>query len=80
MSKIKLTLSIEESLIRLAKEVAKSKQTSVSELISSYLATFTSQPDRAYLSEELHGIAKSDLSKMTDTEIKALRLKEKYGV
>ncbi len=80
MEKVKLTLSIENHLISLAKEVAKSKNTSVSELVSSYLATFKSMPDRVFESEELYGIAKSELSQKTDKEIKAIMMKEKYGV
>jgi hypothetical protein len=80
MEKVKLTLSIDEQLINLAKQVAKSRKTSVSELVSSYLATFKSTPKPTFEADKLYGIAKSDLSQMSDEEIKALRMKDKYGV
>lgn len=80
MDKVKLTLSIDEQLINLAKQVAKSRKTSVSELVSSYLATFKSIPKLTFEADKLYGIAKSDLSQMSDEEIKALRMKDKYGV
>lgn len=80
MEKVKLTLSIDEQLINLAKQVAKSRKTSVSELVSSYLATFKSTSKPTFEADNLYGIAKSDLSQMSDEEIKALRMKDKYGV
>jgi len=80
MEKVKLTLSIGEHLISLAKEVAKTNKTSVSELVSSYLSTFKTASERMYEADKLYGIAKSELSEMSDKQIKALMMKEKYGI
>lgn len=80
MEKVKLTLSIDEQLICLAKQVAKSKKTSVSELVSSYLETFKTTAKPAFEADKLYGIAKSELSQMSDEEIKAFRMNDKYGV
>jgi hypothetical protein len=63
----------------LAKQVTKSKKTTISELVSSHLATFKAVSDRAFEADELYGIAKSELSQMSDEDITALRMKEKYG-
>jgi hypothetical protein len=60
--KVKLTLSIDEQLINLAKQVAKLKKIPVSELVSSYLATLKAASNRAFEADELYGIAKSELS------------------
>ena len=80
MEKVKLTLSIDEQLITLAKQVAKSKKTSVSELVSSYLATFKTKPEATFEADKLYGIAKSRLSQLSDEEINVLRMKDKYGI
>ncbi|GHB84130.1 DUF6364 family protein [Persicitalea jodogahamensis] len=85
MSKVKLTLTIEESVVNHAKVVAKRNRQSLSDMIENFLAS--TQPKKMSLKSpkmttalKLRGIAKSTLSKKTDKEIKAMMYKEKYGI
>ena len=83
MSKVKLTLTIEEAVITHAKAVARRNRQSLSEMIETFLAK--TESDNAISSEmstalELRGSAKSVLSNKSDREIRATMYRDKYGV
>ncbi len=85
MPKVKLTLTIEESLVAHAKEMAQRRQLSLSQMVEEFLSS--SKAARGYLStkgmtkaQKLRGIAKSALSGKTDQEIKEMMHKERYGL
>jgi len=83
MSKVKLTLTIEETLIENAKMIAKNNKKSLSAMVEGYLShlnllnmSFSKTSDAL----ELRGIAKSPLSGKTDKEIKEMMYKDKYKI
>jgi|GEM_PF-6162231 len=85
--KVKLTLSVKKSAIDRAKKYASLEGTSVSHIVEDYLAKYISTKDidpenkTPNPADLLFGCAKdSALSKMTDREIRDLRIKEKYNV
>lgn len=51
--KTKLTLSVEESLVRQARQYAKEHNTSVSRIVSDHFAALTAPPDRNESLDEL---------------------------
>lgn len=80
MGKIKLTLSVEEKVVLMAKSIAKERAVSLSEMIESFLSSLQKDTLKNSEAETLKGIAKSKLSNMTDQEIKAEMLKDKFGI
>jgi len=83
MSKIKLTLTIEEAVVAHAKAVARRNRQSLSQMIENFLSKndsddFTSSETSIAL--ELRGAAKSVLSTKSDREIRAMMYKDKYGI
>ena len=83
MSKVKLTLTVEEALIINAKIVAKNSRKSLSEMIENYLMTFKPSDKEITKSSsalQLRGIAKSSLSKKSDKEIREAMYQDKYGI
>ncbi|HEV7347905.1 DUF6364 family protein [Telluribacter sp.] len=85
MTKVKLTLTIEESVVAHAKVVAKRNRKSLSEMIEEYLASAEPVESGSFSRNmstalQLRGIAKSTLSKKTDKEIRAMMYKDKYGI
>ena len=85
MSKVKLTLTIEESVVAHAKILARRNRQSLSDMIEGFLVSAQSEkkmPRPAKMSKalELRGIAKSTLSKKTDKQIRAMMHKDKHGV
>lgn len=83
MSKVKLTLTIEEGVVAHAKAVARRNRQSLSEMIESFLSK--TESDGSTTSEistalELRGVAKSVLSTKSDREIRAMMYKDKYGI
>lgn len=83
MSKVKLTLTIEEAVVAHAKAVARRNRQSLSEMIEAFLSKTNS--DDSTSSEistalELRGSAKSILSNKSDREIRAMMYRDKYGI
>ncbi|MCF2446397.1 DUF6364 family protein [Dyadobacter sp. CY345] len=88
--KVKLTLTVKKSVIEEAKRYASLSEISISNLVEDYLATYSkknSQPTteiedfKESLPYKLMGFAKDGpLSKMTDDEIRSMRVKEKFGL
>ncbi len=83
MSKVKLTLTIEEAVVTHAKAVARLNRQSLSEMIENFLSNTVS--DDSTFSEistalELRGSAKSVLSNKSDREIRATMYRDKYGI
>ncbi len=85
MSKVKLTLTIEESVIAHAKAVARRNRQSLSEMIERFLAEQSPtgegvQPVEISTALKLRGAARSALSNKSDREIRAMMYKDRYGV
>lgn len=83
MSKVKLTLTIEEAVVAHAKSVARRNRQSLSEMIENFLSKTDSEDSAtAEISTalELRGAAKSILSNKSDREIRAMMYKDKYGI
>jgi len=85
MAKVKLTLTIEESVVAYAKAKARRKRQSLSEMIEGFLAS--SQPavesgryQTLSKALQLRGIAKSILSKKSDKQIRAMMYHDKQGL
>lgn len=76
--KATLNLRFDKSTIDAAKEYALKKQTSVSEIVETYLKKLTSRRQKkAFASDSLIGILKKHKD-LTDEEIKELYLKGKH--
>lgn len=77
--KTTLNLRFDKSTIEAAKEYALKKQTSVSEIVETYLKKLTSRrPKNEFVSDSLIGILKQHKN-LTDEEIKELYLKGKHN-
>lgn len=83
MGKVKLTLTVEETIVNQAKEIARNSHQSLSKLIEDYLGSFkkteTKGSDISF-AKKLHGIGRSEFSNMTDDQIKDFMYKDKYGL
>jgi hypothetical protein len=76
--KATLNLRFDKSTIEAAKEYALKKQTSVSEIVETYLKRITARRQKKkFASDSLIGILKQH-KKLTDEEIKELYLKGKH--
>ncbi len=83
MSKVKLTLTIEEAVVAHAKVVARRNRQSLSEMIENFLSKSDSEysiSTGTSIALELRGAAKSVLSNKSDREIRAMMYKDKYGI
>ncbi len=83
MGKVKLTLSVENQVIVMAKKIANEKKLSLSKIIEHFLLNDFLKHEtksKVSLSDKLSGIAKANYGEMTDKEIKAMILKEKHGI
>lgn len=77
--KATLNLRFDKRTIEAAKEYALKKQTSVSEIVETYLKKLTSRPKKKeFISDNLIGILKQHKN-LTDKEIKELYLKGKHN-
>jgi len=78
----KLTLRLDEEIIRFAKIYAKKNQTSVSKLVSSYLSSLTDPEKSAYpispIVKELTGIIPSEIDTAGLVDEYHQHLQEKY--
>jgi hypothetical protein len=77
--KTTLNLRFDKDIIEDAKKYASKRQTSVSEIVESYLKKLTSQnKKKKFASDSLIGILKK-YKNLTDEEIKALYMKGKHN-
>lgn len=82
--KTKLTLSIEETIVEAAKEIAKESGTSLSKVIEDQLKFILQRREKSVATQvspkvrKLRGVAKLDPNK-SYKELKAEMLEEKYG-
>ena len=77
--KTTLNLRFDKDIIEDAKKYASKRQTSVSEIVETYLKKLTSQnKKKKFASDNLIGILKK-YKNLTDEEIKALYMKDKHN-
>ncbi|GAB3639831.1 DUF6364 family protein [Spirosoma arcticum] len=85
MSKVKLTLTVEERVVMDAKRLARKKQQSLSAMIEQLLTTANvdsagNEAETVPNALALRGIAKGSLSRKTDKQIRDMMHKDRYGL
>jgi hypothetical protein len=85
MSKVKLTLTVDERVVANAKQLAKQQHKSLSAMIEQLLVPAAANlPESVVLIRSnalrLRGIAKSTLSHKTDKQIRDMMYKDRYGL
>lgn len=84
MGKVKLTLSVDEKVVAIAKLQAKRQQKSLSKLIEDMLVPKEiGLPDSVPaepVALKLRGIAKGSFSRKTDRQLRDMMYKDRYGL